>query len=136
MTTETIDRPHITDNDLNHFKKMLNVSMRELLDQADSAVSELIMECSRDTELIDSTSADINRTMNLRLHSRKSRLIKKIKDALKRIVITSYSIHYTKLYEGNISEWKFNDTGEGTPSKTLKNSNKKRGWHISANKKI
>jgi len=90
MTTETIDRPHITDNDLNHFKKMLNVSMRELLDQADSAVSELIMECSRDTELIDSTSADINRTMNLRLHSRKSRLIKKIKDALKRIEDGTY----------------------------------------------
>lgn len=90
MTTETIDRPHITDNDLNHFKKMLNVSMRELLDQADSAVSELIMECNRDTELIDSTSADINRTMNLRLHSRKSRLIKKIKDALKRIEDGTY----------------------------------------------
>ena len=90
MTTEVIDTPHITDKDLDRFKAMLNTSMRELLDQADSAVSELILECSRDTELIDSTAADINRTMNLHLHSRKSRLIKKIKDALKRIEDGTY----------------------------------------------
>ncbi|WP_051958052.1 TraR/DksA family transcriptional regulator [Desulfobacter vibrioformis] len=90
MTTEVIDRPHITDEELDRFKKMLNTAMRELLDQADSAVSELMLERSRDTELIDSTAADINRTMNLHLHSRKSRLIKKIKDALKRIEEGSY----------------------------------------------
>lgn len=90
MTTEAIDRPHITDEDLDRLKKMLNASMSELLDQAGSAVSDLITECSRDTELIDSTAADINRTMNLRLHSRKSRLIKKIKDALKRIEEGTY----------------------------------------------
>ncbi|MGD9687340.1 MAG: RNA polymerase-binding protein DksA, partial [Desulfobacter sp.] len=64
MTTEVID-PHITDEDLDRFKAMLNTSMKELLEQADSAVSELILESSRDTELIDSTAADINRTMNL-----------------------------------------------------------------------
>jgi DnaK suppressor protein len=90
MTTQVIDRPHITDDDLARFEHILNISMKELLDQADSAVSELILECSRDTEIIDSTTADINRTMNLRLHSRKSRLIKKIKDALKRIEDGSY----------------------------------------------
>ena len=90
MTTQVIDRPHITDDDLARFQHILNISMQELLDQADSAVSELILECSRDTEIIDSTAADINRTMNLRLHSRKSRLIKKIKDALKRIEDGSY----------------------------------------------
>jgi DnaK suppressor protein len=88
--TKVIDSPHITDDDLDRFRQMLNTSMRELLEQADSAVSELILECSRDTELIDSTAADINRTMNLRLHSRKSRLIKKIKDALKRIEEGTY----------------------------------------------
>ncbi|MDQ1270518.1 MAG: DnaK suppressor protein, partial [Thermodesulfobacteriota bacterium] len=76
--------------DLDRFKAMLNTSMKELLEQADSAVSELILESSRDTELIDSTAADINRTMNLHLQSRKSRLIKKIKDALKRIEEGTY----------------------------------------------
>ncbi len=90
MSTQVIDRPHITDDDLARFQHILNISMKELLDQADSAVSELILECSRDTEIIDSTAADINRTMNLRLHSRKSRLIKKIKDALKRIEDGTY----------------------------------------------
>ena len=90
MTTGIIDRPHITDEDLGRFEKMLNKAMRELLDQADSAVSELMVECSRDTELIDSTAADINRTMSLHLHSRKSKLIKKIKDALKRIEEGTY----------------------------------------------
>ncbi|WP_320041436.1 TraR/DksA C4-type zinc finger protein [uncultured Desulfobacter sp.] len=90
MTTEVIDRPHITDDDLDRFKKILNTAMGELLDQADSAVSELILECTRDTEIIDSTANDINRTMNLRLQSRKSRLIKKIKDALKRIEDGTY----------------------------------------------
>jgi len=89
MTTEVID-PHITDEDLDRFKAMLNTSMKELLEQADSAVSELILESSRDTELIDSTASDINRTMNLHLQSRKSRLIKKIKDALKRIEEGTY----------------------------------------------
>nr|WP_320194187.1 TraR/DksA C4-type zinc finger protein [uncultured Desulfobacter sp.] len=90
MTTEVIDRPHITDEDLDRFKKILNTAMGELLDQAHSAVSELILECTRDTEIIDSTANDINRTMNLRLQSRKSRLIKKIKDALKRIEDGTY----------------------------------------------
>ncbi len=90
MSTQVIDRPHITDDDLAHFQHILNISMKELLDQADSAVSELLLESNKDTEIIDSTAADINRTMNLRLQSRKSRLIKKIKDALKRIEDGTY----------------------------------------------
>jgi DnaK suppressor protein len=94
MSTEIKDHYHetplMTPQNLACFEKLLNDALNDLQRQVGYAVSELTQEQSRETELIDSTMVHINQSLNFRLHTRKSYLIKKIKDALKRIEDGSY----------------------------------------------
>nr|WP_320013741.1 TraR/DksA C4-type zinc finger protein [uncultured Desulfobacter sp.] len=84
------ETPLMTPRDLACFEKLLNDALNDLQHQAGYAMSELTQEQSRETELIDSAMVHINQSLNFRLHTRKSHLIKKIKDALKRIEDGSY----------------------------------------------
>ena len=94
MNIEIKDHDHETPlmppRDLAYFEKLLNDALNDLQCQAGYALSELTQEQSRETEIIDSTMVHINQSLNLRLHTRKSHLIKKIKDALKRIEDKTY----------------------------------------------
>lgn len=82
--------PHMTPQNLAYFEKLLSDTLEDLLGQVGCAVSELTQEQSRETEIIDSTMVHINQSLNLRLHTRKSLLIKKIKAALKRVEDGTY----------------------------------------------
>ena len=93
--------PHMTPQDLAYFEKLLNDILDDLLRQAGCAVSELSRGESRETEVIDATMVHINQSVNLRLHTRKSQLIKKIKAALKRIEDGTYG--YCDICEEPIS---------------------------------
>ena len=67
--------------ELEQFRKILTNLMDELETQSGQAVSELMMEQDREIE-----------ALTLRLRSRESRLIRKIKSALERIDDRTYGI--------------------------------------------
>ncbi|MBU1340469.1 MAG: TraR/DksA C4-type zinc finger protein [Proteobacteria bacterium] len=70
---------------LEFFRNTLNNLLEELLNQSWKTVSELVMDQDREIESFAETSIHMSRTLNLRLRSRESHLIKKIKEALERI---------------------------------------------------
>ncbi len=84
------ETPMMTPLNLACFEKLLNDALDDLQRQAGSAVSEMTQEQARESDLIDSTMVEMNQSLNFRLHTRKSYLIKKIRDALKRIEDGSY----------------------------------------------
>ena len=66
--------------------------MDGLEDQSGQTVSELMLEQDREIEVLADSSIQMNWAITLRLRSRESRLIKKIKAALERIGDGTYGI--------------------------------------------
>jgi len=80
------------EKELAQFRKILTDLMMDLENQSGKTVSELIMEQDREIETLAESSIHMNWALTLRLRSRESRLIKKIKSALERIEDGSYGI--------------------------------------------
>lgn len=87
--------------ELAFFEKLLNETLEDLLRQASWAVSEMTLEQHREVDLIDTAMVSINQGLNLRLQTRRSRLIKKIRSALQRIEDGTYG--YCEICEEPIS---------------------------------
>lgn len=67
------------------FRNVLNNSLDKLLNQADIVVSELVSQSGQEIEYVDRASAYTDQSLKLKIRSRESRLIKKLKQALARI---------------------------------------------------
>lgn len=78
--------------ELEQFRKILTDLMNELETQSGQAVSELMMEQGREIEALAESAVQMNWDVTLRLRSRESRLIRKIKSALERIEDGTYGI--------------------------------------------
>lgn len=74
------------------FRAVLNQRLDQLLSIADNTMSELVLQASKEIEYIDQASAEIDQSLRLRIRSRESLLIKKIRQALERIENNSYGI--------------------------------------------
>ncbi|MFH2059599.1 MAG: RNA polymerase-binding protein DksA [Pseudomonadota bacterium] len=77
---------------LEFFKAVLNQRLDQLLSIAGHTMSELILQNSKEIEYIDQASAEIDQSLRLRIRSRESLLIKKIRQALERVENNSYGI--------------------------------------------
>lgn len=73
-----------------YFRRILNQRLDELMNQAGRAMSELVSHNSQEIEYLDRAAADIDQTFRLRIRSRESVLIKKIRQALERIENNTY----------------------------------------------
>lgn len=74
------------------FRTALFQRLDELLSQANQTMSELLSQNSQEIEYLDRASAEIGQSFKLRIKSRESLLIKKIRQALERIEDKSYGI--------------------------------------------
>lgn len=72
-------------SELSYFRKVLNDWQEQLLWQADHAIVDLMDASVNSSDLIDQTALEIDRNFALRMRDRESKLIRKIKNALKRI---------------------------------------------------
>lgn len=72
------------------FRDVLNNSLDKLLNQADMVVSELVSQSGQEIEYLDRASANADQSLKLKIRSRESRLIKKLKQALERIEYGEY----------------------------------------------
>lgn len=77
---------------IEYFKAVLNQRLEELMNQAGNTMSELVSQNVQEIEYIDRASADSNQSFKLRIRSRESHLIKKIRAALERIENNTYGI--------------------------------------------
>lgn len=75
-----------------YFKTILNQRLDELINHADHTMTELISQTIQEIEYVDRAAVDTNQTMMLRIRSRESLLIKKIRAALERVENHSYGI--------------------------------------------
>ena len=75
-----------------YFQAVLTQELENLLKQANCTMSELISGSSAAIEYLDRASAEIDQTFKMRIRSRESRLINKIRQALGRIADDSYGI--------------------------------------------
>lgn len=74
------------------FRNELNNRLDNLLNQADIVVSELLSQNGQEIEYLDRASAYADQSLKLKIRSRESRLIKKLKQALERIENGTYGI--------------------------------------------
>ncbi len=74
------------------FRTALAQRLDELLSQAYQTMSELVSQDIQEIEYLDRASAEIGQSFKLRIKSRESLLIKKIRQALERIEDESYGI--------------------------------------------
>lgn len=72
------------------FESLLNKRLEDLLNQAEQTMSELVSQSDQEIEEIDRASAYADQTMKLKIKTRESRLIKKVKQALERIEEGTY----------------------------------------------
>jgi len=72
-------------SELSFFRRVLNDWQEQLLWQADHAIVGLMDASVNSSDLIDQTALEIDRNFALRMRDRESKLIRKIKNALKRI---------------------------------------------------
>ena len=77
---------------LTAFRSLLTARLEELQSHADAAVAELVCHNFTEIEYIDRAAAEIDQTLKLRIKSRESRLINKIREALNRIENKTYGI--------------------------------------------
>lgn len=82
----------MNEHELAFFKNMLESELKSLMKKSDDMVSHLIIQKDQDIEYLDRASSHMNQSMNLRIKSRESRLIKKIRNALERIEENVYGI--------------------------------------------
>jgi DnaK suppressor protein len=80
------------EKDLVYLKNLLTRQLRELQNQVDGTVVDLINRDVRTTEFIDMATIESERAYILRMRSRESQLIKKIKQSLEDIANGSYGI--------------------------------------------
>ncbi len=73
------------ENQIEFFKNVLNNHLDTLLNQANMVVSELVSQNGQEIEYIDRASAYVDQSLKLKIRTRESRLIKKLKQALERI---------------------------------------------------
>jgi DnaK suppressor protein len=78
--------------DLVYFKNVLTRQLREVQNQVDGTVIDLINRDARTAEFTDMATIESERAYTLRMRSRESRLIKKIKQSLEDIANESYGI--------------------------------------------
>ena len=78
--------------DLQFFKDLLDMQLESLMNKSNLAVAELISQKDREIEYLDRASLHIDQTMSLRIKSRESLLIKKIRHSLERIEEGTYGI--------------------------------------------
>ncbi len=74
------------------FKALLGEQLDRLLGQGDLTKSELAFQDGREIESLDQASAQAEQAMRLRIRTRESRLIKKIRQALERIENQTYGV--------------------------------------------
>jgi len=72
------------------FRKGLNDRLDNLLNQAGQVVSELVSQNGQEIEYLDRASVYTDQAFKLKIRSRESRLIKKLKQALERIEHGTY----------------------------------------------
>ena len=75
---------------LRHFKSILTGELDRLLSQAQVGKQELSAGSHKEIESLDRIMAQVQQTLNLRIRSRESRLIKKVNLALERIEHGTY----------------------------------------------
>lgn len=80
------------EKELDQFRKILTDMMADLEKQSGKTVSELMLEQDREIEALADSSIQMNWAVTLRLRSRESRLIRKIKSALERIEDGTYGV--------------------------------------------
>jgi DnaK suppressor protein len=78
--------------DLVYLKNVLTRQLRELQNQADGTIIYLLNRDARTAEFIDMATIESERAYTLRMRSRESQLIKKIKQSLEDIADGSYGI--------------------------------------------
>lgn len=74
------------------FKQQLMDRMDDLLSQAEQAITESMTQTTREIENIDLASSNADQAFKLRIRNRESKLIKKVRKALRRIEDGSYGI--------------------------------------------
>ena len=72
-------------SELSYFRKVLTDWQEQLLRQADHAIVGLMDASVNSADLIDQAALEIDRNFALRMRDRESKLIRKIKNALKRV---------------------------------------------------
>lgn len=72
------------------FKTVLNGELDRLMNQAKVSRTELASEDTREAESLERATRHASQAMNLRIRSRESRLIKKVRLALERIENGTY----------------------------------------------
>ena len=80
------------EQDLQFFKDLLDMQLESLMNKSNLAVAELVSQKDREIEYLDRASLHIDQTMSLRIKSRESLLIKKIRHSLERIEEGTYGI--------------------------------------------
>ncbi len=83
---------YMDEKELDQFRKILTDMMADLEKQSGKTVSELMLEQDREIEALADSSIQMNWAVTLRLRSRESRLIRKIKSALERIEDGTYGV--------------------------------------------
>jgi len=72
------------------FRNVLNNHLDNLLNQANLVVSELVSQNGQEIEDLDRASAYVDESLKLKIRTRESRLIRKLKQALERIENGTY----------------------------------------------
>jgi DnaK suppressor protein len=75
---------------IDFFRCVLNMQLDCLLKQADLVVSELVSQKDQEIEYFDRAFAHADQALKLKIRTRESRLIKKVKQALDRIEDGTY----------------------------------------------
>jgi DnaK suppressor protein len=91
----------MNEKQIEYFWTVLNNRLDELLNQAGNVMSELVSQNSKEIEFGDQASVSTNQELRLKIRSRERRLIKKIRQALKRFENNTYGI--CELCEEDIS---------------------------------
>lgn len=82
-----MEREHIE-----YFTELLEGQLNELLNKADTAIVELLSSEETSADPLDRASNDTDRTLSLRIRDRESKLIRKIKRALRSIEEGTFGI--------------------------------------------
>ena len=83
---------NLTPEDVAMFKKILTDQLYELLTNAEKTVGLLVQSDTQSADPLDRASLDSDRNYTLRIRSRESHLIKKIKTTLSKIEDGSFGI--------------------------------------------
>lgn len=82
----------MNEQQVQYFRNVLNTLLDTLLKQADQSMSEMIAQNGQEIEYIDRASASTHQALKLKIRTRESRLIKKVKQALERLDNGTYGI--------------------------------------------